>query len=664
MNQPIRFSAGTSQYDNCPTQLEVDSDEKFFDWLVAGRSTKKGQRYICAPMACGPHDAPEKYLGSNHWRLKRNELARRFLAFDIDRIDLPATLDALIERVTRWRSIAYTTSSHTPEAPRARLILVVNEDLEPEEAKALCEVLELEIKMALGTGFVFDQSVYQGVQPVYTPLKSATTWISNEPPVDVSRYRHLITSKLQKPSGKHQSVPEPNEITPVGKRNEVLLSRVGRWRNAGLPEGEILQMANSLNETAFEEPLDCDEVASICSRYARQSKPALHASTPAIPQLQANTWLADGYRPVPTTAPPPREYVFGQTITPGTLSILGGSGGASKTMLAMQICVASACGGKVGEIQVAEGCSLLLLGEEDDAERDRRLGGICSHFKHSTSRVEKRVLCLGAAGIDIRLTHKLEANSYPTALGEEIIALALSHASKCGVPLRFIVVDHARLVLGGDPNNAEDVTQLTRVLTNIARTTGASVLLIAHSPKSVLSKSGNEINAADIAGSSAFVDNGRTAFMAYGMREDEAKRHYVPETERHNWVRVQNVKANYAKSGIGWWFKRVIVPGWDIAVLEQQTLASTAEFTSTKQATLQRKILDHIRQNPGSSKRAVRDRAGRKGIFGISDRELMATVDRMVDEGLLDARPPTAEERKRLGISGQVREILVTQTPS
>jgi hypothetical protein len=664
MNQPIRFSAGTSQYDNCPTQLEVESDEEFFDWLLKARSTRKGQRYICAPMVCGPHDAPEKHPGNNHWRLKRNELARRFLAFDIDSIVIPATLEALIEYVTRWRSIVYTTSSHTPEAPRARLILVVNEDLEPAEAKALCEVLELEMRMALGTGFVFDQSVYRGAQPVYTPTKGATTWISEEPPVDVSRYRHLITSKLQKPSGKHQSDPEPNEITPVGKRNEVLLSRVGLWRNAGLPEGEILQMANSLNETAFEEPLDCDEVASICARYAHQSKPALPNPTTAVPQPKASSWLPNGYRPIPTTAPPPREYVFGNTITPGTLSVLGGSGGVSKTMLAMQICAASACGVTVGEIQVAEGCSLLLLGEEDDAERDRRLGGICSHFKHSTSRVENRVLCIGAAGIDIRLTQKVEANSHPTVLGEKIIEVAQSHAAQCGVPLRFIVIDHARLVLGGDPNNAEDVTQLTRVLTNIARTTGASVLLIAHSPKSVLSKAGNEINAADIAGSSAFVDNGRTAFMAYGMREEEAKRHYIPELDRPSWVRVQNVKANYAPSGGGWWFKRVVVQGWDIAVLEHQVLASTAEFTSTKQANLQRKILDHIRQNPGSSKRAVRDRAGRKGIFGISDRELMATVDRMVDEGLLDARPPTAEERKRLGISGQVREILVAQTPS
>jgi hypothetical protein len=661
MTIPISFSFGSSTFDNLPLQLTLDSTEQFFDWLTTDRSIEKGQKYICAPLLVGPHNRSDQYLGEATWRLKRLATNRRFIAFDIDHFDNPDDFNRLQTYLTRWQSIYYTTASHTPERPRARAILILGENLGPDDAESLCKVIELEIKMALGDGMLFDQSVYRASQPIYTPLANALYWVSTEGPLNVTSYRHLIDKRTQVPCSVLPGRKLTGQPTPIGGRNATLLSAVGRWRSAGLTEEEISQLAIAVNQTHFEAPLDDDEVASVCSRYAHQT-----AAAPAQLTLGggvSTSWLTVGNCSIPTVSPPPREYVFGHTITPGTLSVLGGSGGVSKTMLAMQICAASACGSGLGELQVADGCSMLLLGEEDEAERDRRLGGICSYFGLDVSRVERRVLSIGAAGIDIRMTQKFEANSHATALGDQVIETAIAHAEQCGVPLRFIVIDHARLVLGGDPNNAEDVTQLTRVLTNIARQTGAAVLLIAHSPKSVLSKAGNEINAADIAGSSAFVDNGRTAFMAYGMREEEAKRHYVPESERHNWVRVQNVKANYARSGLGWWFNRVVVADWEIAVLEYQALATVEEFTPNKRANLQRKILDHLRAHPGSSKRALRDRAGRKGVFGVSDRELMSEINEMLETGLLTARAPTPEERRAWRLTGQVREVVISNAP-
>jgi AAA domain/Primase C terminal 1 (PriCT-1) len=656
MTYKICFSLGTSNYDNCPSQLVAASVKEFFDHLVSDQSTKKGMRYICGPMSAGPHDKPLEYPGEKTWRLKRLALPRRFLAFDIDHCNDPTDFERLREYFSRWQSCFYTTASSMPEAPRARGIVILSAETSPSECESLGVILEKEIKASIGNVFHFDPSVYRASQPIYTPLVNADFWSFDGLPVQVADYASII--KVPPHSVRDVTVrPEGHGTIPVGSRNSTVLSQVGKWRRLGLTESEVLTLAKEFNQTCTDEPLGLGEVEDICSRYAHQST-ALAPSGPS-----EDTWLTSGKRVIPRVAPPPRRYVFGHTITPGTLAVLGGSGGASKTMLAMQICASAACAKSIGEIQVAEGSSLLLLGEEDDAERDRRLGGICHHFALDVNKVMDRVLCIGAAGIDIRLTQQIESNTHPTGLGDRIVDLATDHANDCGVPLQFIVIDHARLVLGGDPNNAEDVTQLTRVLTNIARQTGAAVLLIAHSPKSVLSKAGYEINAADIAGSSAFVDNGRTAFMAYGMREEEAKKHYVPESERHNWVRVQNVKANYAQSGLGWWFKRMVVPGWDIAVLEQQILATTMDFTSNKRAVLQRKIIDHLRVYPGASKRAMRDRAGRKGVFGVSDRELMAEIEKMLESELLTARAPTPEERRTWKLNGQVREVLVSNAP-
>jgi RecA-family ATPase len=132
--------------------------------------------------------------------------------------------------------------------------------------------------------------------------------------------------------------------------------------------------------------------------------------------------------------------------------------------------------------------------------------------------------CFAAAGEDLRLTHTSpRGDPEETDLGDEIVQHAQSLSEACGLAVTMIVIDHARLAMAGDPNNAEHVTQLTRVLTSIAQRTGAAVFLLAHSPKNVTSKQGSEIGAADIAGSSAFVDNARSAFMLYSMREDEAK---------------------------------------------------------------------------------------------------------------------------------------------
>jgi hypothetical protein len=274
--------------------------------------------------------------------------------------------------------------------------------------------------------------------------------------------------------------------------------------------------------------------------------------------------------------------------------------------------------------------------------------------------VQSRVKCFAASGVDMRLTHKVDGNPEETWVGREIIQIAQQHAEVSGAPVQLIVVDHARLVLGGDPNAADDVTQLTRVLTSIAKETGAAVVLIAHSPKSVLSKEGDEINAADIAGSSAFVDNSRAAFMSYGMRKDEAKTHYIPEEERSSYVRLAAVKANYAASGGGYWFKRIVMSNWEIAVLEPVTLHTPAPFQKKSVTALRDRLLNEIRNKQGGiTMRNLRDKSGTTGVFKASEAAVRKEIIAMLEVGLLDQRKPTADERKQFRLPSTVKTVLV-----
>jgi hypothetical protein len=675
---PFLYSRGTDTFDNAPAQMAADNFSDFAQAVANDTSPRKGLTYICSALSEGIHyEKPTEHLGIAHWRLKNYGLPRRFLAFDFDWFESPEVFHQVCELLRMYNCLIYTTASHTPEAPRARALIELNREISPEEGEQLGQAAQMQIESVIGIGKIkFDSSVYRATQPIYTPVTTSTIIHHHGAPLDVDNTLANYPD-IQKASSKHSVdttlglVGKPPFNLPEfeigeGSRNEVMLQYVGHLRSRSLREKEIEVLALAINDAQFSPPLDANEVLDICSRYRHQN---LGVST-TLSVLNPESKFGEDFDPqkgivqISTAPPPKRSYAFSEQVTLGTMCVLGGSGGVSKTMLTLQIAIAAACGKNLGHIQVDEGSSLLFLGEEDEAERDRRIGAICSHMGADHQLVEKRVKCFGAAGIDIRLTKKIDANAQATNLGDKVIQMAKEHATQSGSPLRIIAFDHARLVLGGDPNDAEDVTQLTRVLTHIARETGAAVFLLAHSPKSVISKQGNEINSADIAGSSAFVDNSRASFMMWTMRDDEAKNHHVSSTERSEYVRLENVKANYARTGSGYWLKRVYMSDWDVAVLEPVYLQSKSLFQTKGTSDLHDKILRELRKKHGGvSERRLRDMAGKDGVLGASDSKVRQAIDAMLEEGVIERRTPSSEEKKLNKLSGQVREVLVACTP-
>lgn len=674
----FQYSRGQDKFDNQPDQRSAVDFDEFVDSLAADRSPRKGLTYICAALGSGPHyDKPEQYPGEAHWRLKDYGQPRRFLAFDFDGFAQPSVFSLLCGYLSRFNALIYTTASHLPEAPRARAIVELNRDVGPDEGVALGEAMQRSIESELGAEQIkFDQSVYRSTQPIYTPVFASEVIRHTGVAVDVDAVlaawpQPSMQTAPAGPSGTSMlghllgGFEVPHGVIAQGERNSMMLRYVGHLRGRGLHEDEIWVLANTLNDQQFEPPLDADELRSVCDRYSHQNVATpLRASGDGDDPDSSLLSFADGAVAVPTSPPAKRHFVFADQVTAGTVCTLGGTGGVSKTMLMMQIGVAAAVGQKCGAMPVAEGASMLFLGEEDLAERDRRLGGICAHWNADRALVAQRVKCFAAAGVDIRLTKKVDGNAEQTSLATQVIEMARAHSAQAGAPITLIVFDHARLVLGGDPNAADDVTQLTRVLNRIARETGACVVLLAHSPKSVMSKAGSEINAADIAGSSAFVDNSRAAFMMWSMREDEAKRHQVPLVDRNRFVRLENVKANYAHTGGGYWFKRQFMPDWDIAVLDAAVLWSSGLFEGKAQGALRSRILDVVRKKPGGvTARSLRDQAGKTGELKASEKTVRAEIEDMLSEGLLDRRPPTQTERRDHKLAAAVREVLVAFAP-
>lgn len=356
--------------------------------------------------------------------------------------------------------------------------------------------------------------------------------------------------------------------------------------------------------------------------------------------------------------PAPREYLFANAVVPGTLCILAGLGGTAKTTLMMQIAMHAAIGEPIGDLQVSSFASILFLGEESVDERNRRFGGLASKLGEEQRRaIEKYVLCYPAAGKDIRLTISASNNIFSSDFADHVLEIAEEHKNRCGKRIGLILFDHARLVMTGDPNAAVDVTQLTRVLTDIAVKTGAAVVLLAHSPKTSYGKEESS-DAAEIFGSTAFADNARAAFVLCRMRDKEAKDFGIGEEAQKKYVSLTNVKANYSEFGAVWWFKKEQISEWQVISLSNERLYKQVDFPQYSE--LSKKIMAEINSRPGrTTERSLKTLASAKTEpFYASEKEVKRTLDRLIEEGLVVKSPVNEEVRKKFNLSHNIKEVL------
>lgn len=298
----IYYSRGQHKFDNAPTQLVCRDFDEFEAKVLADRSIRKGLAYICAPLAAGPHSQnPDRFPGDGPWRLANYVQARRFLAFDFDGFaDTPA-FRATMEYLAKYRGFAYTTASHDPLKPRARAVLAVSRPVSRDEAIMLCESLQAEMAEAVGAGcIVFDDSVYRGEQPIFTPVTNSDTYHFPGLPVDVD---HLLVPKprLDRPlaplgTGSNQSdltmgvsttFCVPDQLSDGEGRESFILRFAAHLRNKGLDQDEIDQIALNFNQCRIVPPLSDEVVLDRARRYEAQASAAASDGAEGWPEPDA-----------------------------------------------------------------------------------------------------------------------------------------------------------------------------------------------------------------------------------------------------------------------------------------------------------------------------------------------------------------------------------------
>jgi putative DNA primase/helicase len=276
-NQVIRYSRGSSKFDNKPNQKVAQTFDEFESEVLSDQSPEKGMAYICAPLNSGMHYMhPDKYEGEYHWRLKNHVCERNFLPFDCDWFASPEVFQELLLFSERYRGFGYTTASHQSTAPRARLIFAASRPVTRNECEEVCRAIQDEMLATLGRNNVkLDESVYRGEQPVYTPVYSSQTYHFNGCLVDVDA---LLNKKYGTPNQKapglittispHTGFDAPERVSDGEGREETILKYAGHIRAQNVPEELILKICLDYNQLHIFPPLDEATVLDRVNRYA------------------------------------------------------------------------------------------------------------------------------------------------------------------------------------------------------------------------------------------------------------------------------------------------------------------------------------------------------------------------------------------------------------
>jgi hypothetical protein len=186
--------------------------------------------------------------------------------------------------------------------------------------------------------------------------------------------------------------------------------------------------------------------------------------------------------------------------------------------------------------------------------------------------------------------------------------------------------------------------------------TGASVLLLAHTPKNAIQQEASD--ASMVAGSTAFVDQARGAWVLATMREAEAKTLGISNTDRTAYASLAIVKNNYGPTGEVMWFKRVPFDG--VGLVELVVLNPHAKFTKVA-ANIEMRIVVFVASNPGRySRTRLRDTQSGKtsGALKASKAEVDMAIDMLLADGRLINRPPSAQERAAYRLGPRVTQVL------
>jgi RecA-family ATPase len=212
------------------------------------------------------------------------------------------------------------------------------------------------------------------------------------------------------------------------------------------------------------------ENTSAESEDATATEPAIEGKTEVKQAPLTFIRLIDWHnRPAPE-----REWVVLNRIPLNNVTLLSGEGSVGKTILSLQLCVATVLARDWISAMPDPGPVVAICCEDDADELHRRLHAIVRHYGASFADLaDLHVLSL--AGRDALLTTaRRDGLMTPTKLFTRVMDAAAT------IKPRLILLDNSADVFGGDENDRAQVRQFIGMLRGLAMIANAGLLLTSH----------------------------------------------------------------------------------------------------------------------------------------------------------------------------------------
>jgi RecA-family ATPase len=212
-----------------------------------------------------------------------------------------------------------------------------------------------------------------------------------------------------------------------------------------------------------------------------------------------------------------REWAVLNRIPLRHVSILSGDGGIGKSLLSLQLAVATVLGKDWLGNMPEQGPAIYFSAEEDGDELHRRLTDMARHYHVTIDELEERGLIIySRAGGDAIMGMPIkDGNSIkPTALYDQIYRAAQQFHPK------IIILDALADIFGGNENDRAQVRSFITLLRRLAMETRTAVLVVAHPSQQ------GQMNGKGYSGSTAWHNSPRgRIYCYYPVAKDKDDKH-------------------------------------------------------------------------------------------------------------------------------------------
>lgn len=554
----VAYSRGATKYDNTPAQRIAPDFAAFRDAILADRAHAKGQQYIAAPCA------PDPALDGQPHRNKACALPRRFVGLDVDG-STPEAFAAAVLHLQRYSGLIYTTASHTPAAPRFRVVLELDMPAPRAELIAASSAIRARIDAALAedghAALPWDASCDRPEQPLYLPLAGAQAYVMDGVPLALGELLADVPAKPAQDAPQAPRVASVAEPTawalgalesacravasaPEGDRNNVLNREaysMGGFVAAGQLSAAVVEAAlfDATQRAGYATP-DADRrkiaegIRAGMTMPRTDGLPAAANDAPASSRL-VEVALADVMLAKPTA---PR-FVIIPIIPRNVATLLGGHGGLGKSMLGLTLCAHVGAGRRWGPFAVEKGRAVFVSLEDPGDLVRYRLRCIIDEYQLPAHEVLANLRVFDGADVDAALV----AESRAAGVVELVERPMLHEVATAATGAGLLVIDNASDAYGADENARAQVRAFMRRLSCLARANDGGLVLLAHVDKGA-AKHGAQGNS--YSGSTAWHNSARSRLALVEEKGIVELRHEKANLSR----RAEPVILTYATHGV------------------------------------------------------------------------------------------------------------------